>query len=179
MGLIRIRETGQVVTEISFRQMHRKTRPVLQNPITVERLNELGADPVFEGPAATTTGPYEFSFRSGVEQDADGKWFTVYAVGPVFKEYTDEDGVVQTVEAQTAAYRTRIDEQTAANVRNTRNELLADCDWVTVKAIDQNAADSLGVQIPVDWLTYRQALRDITSHANFPHLAEDDWPTKP
>jgi len=27
--------------------------------------------------------------------------------------------------------------------------------------------------------TYRQALRDITDHANFPYLAEDDWPTKP
>jgi hypothetical protein len=97
----------------------------------------------------------------------------------VFNEYTDEDDVVHTVEAQTAAYRARIDEQTATNVRNQRNKLLVDCDWVTVKAIDQNAADSFGVQIPVDWLTYRQALRDITSHANFPHLAEDDWPTKP
>ena len=26
---------------------------------------------------------------------------------------------------------------------------------------------------------YRQALRDITTHANWPHLGEDDWPTKP
>lgn len=179
MGLIRIRETGQVVTEISFRQMHRKTRPVLQNPITLERLNELGADPVFEGPAASITGPYEFSFNSGVAQDADGKWFTVYAVGPVFNEYTDEEGVVQTVEAQTAAYRAQIDEQAATSVRNQRNKLLADCDWVTVKVIDQNASDGLGVQIPVVWLNYRQALRDITGHANFPHLSEEDWPAKP
>ena len=28
--------------------------------------------------------------------------------------------------------------------------------------------------------TYRQALRDITAHSNFPHnLTDDDWPTKP
>ena len=27
--------------------------------------------------------------------------------------------------------------------------------------------------------TYRQALRDITTHSNWPHLEEDDWPTKP
>jgi hypothetical protein len=173
MGLIRIQETGQVVTEISFRQMHKKTRPVLGNPLTLERLNELGADPVFEGPAATTTGPYEFSFRSGVEQNEDGQWFTVYSVGPVFNEYTDEDGVVHTVEAQTAAYRARIDEQTATGVRNTRNKLLADTDWIVIMHTEK------GTNIPATVEIYRQALRDITDHANFPHLAEDDWPTKP
>ena len=26
---------------------------------------------------------------------------------------------------------------------------------------------------------YRQALRDITSHANWPYLNEADWPVKP
>jgi len=26
---------------------------------------------------------------------------------------------------------------------------------------------------------YRQALRDITTHANWPDLGEADWPTKP
>jgi hypothetical protein len=26
---------------------------------------------------------------------------------------------------------------------------------------------------------YRQALRDITSHSNWPHLSDEDWPTKP
>lgn len=28
-------------------------------------------------------------------------------------------------------------------------------------------------------LDYRQALRDITDHANFPNLSDSDWPTKP
>jgi hypothetical protein len=35
---------------------------------------------------------------------------------------------------------------------------------------------------PVDataWGTYRQALRDITGHVNFPYLTEADWPVKP
>ena len=27
--------------------------------------------------------------------------------------------------------------------------------------------------------TYRQALRDITTHANWPVLADSDWPIKP
>jgi hypothetical protein len=26
---------------------------------------------------------------------------------------------------------------------------------------------------------YRQALRDITTHSNWPHLEDSDWPTKP
>jgi len=173
MGLIRIRETGQVVTEISFRQMHKKTRPVLGSPLTLERLNELGADPVFEGPAATTTGPYEFSFRSGVEQNDHGQWFTVYSVGPVFKEYTDEDGVTHTVEAQTAAYHAGVDERAAVGVREQRNRLLADTDWLVIMHTEK------GTNIPGAVEVYRQALRDITAHANFPHLAEDDWPTKP
>jgi hypothetical protein len=27
--------------------------------------------------------------------------------------------------------------------------------------------------------TYRQALRDLPSHTNWPNLADADWPTKP
>ena len=41
-----------------------------------------GADPVMESAQADTTPPYEFSFRSGVEQDSDGNWITVNSVGP-------------------------------------------------------------------------------------------------
>jgi hypothetical protein len=29
------------------------------------------------------------------------------------------------------------------------------------------------------WATYRQALRDITDHENFPYLEESDWPVSP
>ena len=67
----------------------------------------------------------------------------------------------------------------AASVRTQRDKLLAESDWVTVKAVDQNAQDSLGIQVPQVWLTYRQALRDITSHANFPNLQDTDWPETP
>ena len=33
--------------------------------------------------------------------------------------------------------------------------------------------------ITAEQTAYRQALRDITSHANWPNLDEADWPTKP
>ena len=35
------------------------------------------------------------------------------------------------------------------------------------------------VTMSAEMTAYRQALRDITSHANWPHLDEADWPTKP
>lgn len=66
--------------------------------------------------------------------------------------------------------------QTAAEadrVRSRRNELLAESDYVTLRAVDQ------GVSVPADWVTYRQALRDITNNQNFPFLVPADWPVKP
>ena len=35
------------------------------------------------------------------------------------------------------------------------------------------------VTMSAEMTTYRQALRDITSHANWPYLNDSDWPTKP
>lgn len=64
----------------------------------------------------------------------------------------------------------KFDDNVAASNRYQRNSLLSGSDWTQV-------ADA-----PVDataWATHRQALRDITSHANWPHLDEADWPTKP
>ena len=82
-------------------------------------------------------------------------------------------------DAMQAEYAAGADARAAEEVRTKQDSLLAESDWVTVKAVDQNAQDSLGIQVPQVWLDYRQALRDITSHANFPNLTETDWPTKP
>ena len=62
------------------------------------------------------------------------------------------------------------DDSMASSNRGKRDALLAQSDWTQV-------ADA-----PVDttaWATYRQALRDISTHANWPNLDEADWPTKP
>lgn len=68
-------------------------------------------------------------------------------------------------------------EALAGEVRARRDALLAESDWVVTKAIEQNAVDGLGVQIPVVWLDYRQALRDIPQQAGFPETVA--WPEKP
>lgn len=61
-------------------------------------------------------------------------------------------------------------EQRWEEVRVERNKLLSDCDWVVTKYTE------LKEDLPVDWSTYRQALRDVTSQVDPDDLV---WPTKP
>jgi hypothetical protein len=65
------------------------------------------------------------------------------------------------------------DDNAAQSVRSQRDRLLVATDWLVIKA------QEVGVAMDQVWLDYRQALRDITDHVNFPHLGEADWPVKP
>ena len=60
-------------------------------------------------------------------------------------------------------------EMAALDNRLLRNALLAETDWTGMSDVTMTSAMT----------TYRQALRDITAHADFPNLDDDDWPTKP
>jgi hypothetical protein len=70
---------------------------------------------------------------------------------------------------------------TAQRNRAERDRRLAGCDWVVTKALEA------GTTVPSAWSTYRTALRDITTHANWPNLQSgdiddgsgSDWPTEP
>jgi len=57
----------------------------------------------------------------------------------------------------------------AAEMRKVRDALLAETDYFALTDVTMDAAMT----------SYRQALRDITSHANWPYLTDADWPTKP
>ena len=61
------------------------------------------------------------------------------------------------------------DNEQSYMVRTMRNDLLQETDWWANSDVTMTEAQR----------TYRQALRDLTSHANWPHLNADDWPTKP
>jgi hypothetical protein len=71
----------------------------------------------------------------------------------------------------TAEERAEIDKQKATQVRRERNAKLTECDWTQLNdtPLDNPAK--------VEWTTYRQALRDITAQAGFPHNVV--WPVKP
>jgi hypothetical protein len=59
---------------------------------------------------------------------------------------------------------------TTVQNRQKRDEIIAGTDhWAFTDTPDMTP----------EQIAYRQALRDITSHANWPYLEEADWPTKP
>jgi len=70
---------------------------------------------------------------------------------------------------KTSAEITEYDNDVAANNRATRDAKLAETDYFALT----------DVTLTADMTTYRQALRDLPTHANWPNLGDDDWPTKP
>jgi len=160
----RIRDTSEyIMTEFGLRE-HFKGQGKVPSPLTTEWLESKGVDPVFEGPQATGGTVYQYSQFSGLEQ-VDGKWYTKYILGPVFT-----DGETTAAE-QEAAYKAQKDLEFAKAARDSRDSLLAECDWVIVMSLEA------GRTIPAEWATYRQALRDLPQQAGFPVTI--DWPVKP
>lgn len=161
---IRLRSTGQVMLESELRQWAKDNNGPSWGITTPEVLEALGADPVFEGPQASGGTVYQYSQRDGVEQ-IEGKWYTKYILGPVFT-----DGETTAAE-QEVAYKAQKDAEFAKSARDSRDTLLAECDWVIVMSLEAGRA------IPVEWAAYRQALRDLPQQAGFPVTI--DWPMKP
>jgi len=165
---IRNRSNGELTTISQFKA----TQPNTSFPkqITTEILDSYGYDAVLNGTEATVTAPYGVSTRIGVEE-IDGKWFTKFVAGPVFTDTTDDEGKVTTAAENEAAYKANIDAEAAASVRSQRNRLMAGSDWT------QLADSQLSDSVKANWITYRQALRDLPTATGFPHTMT--WPTKP
>lgn len=145
---IRLRSTGQVMYESELRSYLLANNGPSYAQLTPEVMEALGVDPVFEGPQAQPTR-YQITFRDGVTQDEQGRWFTKYSVADM-----DADAIAAKDASQ------------ATSVRSQRTQMLKDSDWTQV-------ADA-----PVDkavWATYRQALRDITAQSGFPW--DITWPS--
>lgn len=97
------------------------------------------------------------------------------------------DGVVYTVrlvdltDEERTAYINSQNAALAASQRAERDRRLAETDWLAIKAAET------GVALSSDWKTYRQSLRDLPSHSNWPDLStpdmngegDNDWPVKP
>ena len=160
----RIRGTSEyIMTEFGLRE-HFKGQGKVPSPLTTEWLDSHGVDPVFEGPQASGGTVYQYSQFDGIEQ-IEGKWYTKYILGPVFV-----DGETTAAE-QEAAYKAMKDAEFAKSARDSRDTLLAECDWVIVMSLEAGRA------IPAEWATYRQALRDLPQQAGFPTTIV--WPVKP
>lgn len=162
---IRIRATGQVLLEHEWIKWVATTYAKSISAMTADIYDRFDSDAVFEGAQATGGTVYQYSQRDGVEQQSDGKWYTKYILGPVFT-----DGETTAAE-QEAAYKAQKDTEQAKSVRASRDALLAECDWVAIKAFET------GIPVLAELATYRQALRDITTQAGFPWTIT--WPVKP
>ena len=72
-------------------------------------------------------------------------------------------------QAEESAWDAGANDRAAADNREKRNRLIAETDYFALTDVTLSA----------EMTTYRQALRNITSHSNWPNLSDSDWPTKP
>lgn len=167
MGEYRNRTTGEVKTQGQWRKLNPNIS--LPRVWTTNVFDTLNIDPVLPGPKPTEVGQYQVISREGVVQDAQGNWVENYVARDMFSDTTDEDGVTTTKSEHETAYQAQLDALTAVTNRNNRDGLLAETDYFALTDVTMDAVMT----------SYRQALRDITTHANWPNLNEADWPIKP
>jgi hypothetical protein len=166
MSEYRNRTTGEVKTQGQWRrEFPNVSLPKVWNQNVFDTLD---IDPVLAGARPTEGGAYQNVVRDGVVQDANNNWVENWVVRDMFADTTDEDGVTTTKAEHEAAYQATLDANTATANRKKRDTLLAETDWMALSDVTMSA----------EMTTYRQALRDITTHANWPNLDEADWPTK-
>ena len=170
MSEYRERTTGEVKTQGQWRaDFANMSLPRVWKAATLDALN---LDAVLASPAATTTA-YQTSVRDGVEQDANGNWVERYVARDMFADTTDEDGVTTTKAEHEAAYQARLDADTAAAHRATRNKLLDDTDWTQMNDSPLSNEDKTA------WATYRNELRNLPDDDAWPNLSDEDWPVQP
>ena len=165
MSEYRERTTGEVKSQGEWRTAFKNMS--LPRVWTSNVCDAMNIDPVLASPAATTTA-YQTSARDGVEQDSEGNWVEKYVARDMFAD-TTEDGVTTTKAAHEAAYQATLDANVATSNRATRDTKLAETDFYALSDVTMSS----------EMTTYRQALRDITAHENWPNLEDADWPTKP
>jgi hypothetical protein len=165
MSEYRVRATGEVKSQGQVRSDNKNMS--LPKVWTASVCDALGVDPVLAAPAPEPSGAYKFVVRNGAVEDGKGNWVYAWVEREMFTEYTDENGDVQTVEAQKTAYDTRKSNELAASERAKRDELLKETDHYALSDVTMSA----------EMTTYRQALRDVPQQTDFPNTIT--WPEKP
>jgi len=136
-------------------------------PVTTEAMPDY--DPLTQK-VTTATTPTRNVVRLMTEEDATDPITNEVNTDLVGTPIYGNDWVLtRTVVDLTADEIAANNAATAETNRDKRNELLAETDYLALSDMTLSA----------EMTTYRQALRDITSHANWPNLSDDDWPTKP
>jgi hypothetical protein len=157
--------TGEVKTQGEWRQANKHIS--LPRVWTATTLTDLGLTAVLAAPKPDCTD-LEQVMGNGVTTDAKGNTVEAWSVVDKFADTTDEDGVVTTKAEHETAYTARLVADKETGIRTDRDSRIALTDWTGMSDVTMSA----------EMTTYRQALRDITAHANFPDLETEDWPTE-
>lgn len=128
-----------------------------------EVCNFLNIEPVFTSPKPKVKTTQKI-IEDGIVKDANGNWIEKWKVVDLFS-----DDIHSSKEEKEKKHKEEIEASVAAHNRDTRNKKLQETDWWAV--VDRTMS--------VKEKEYRQALRDITTHPNWPELSQEDWPTKP
>ena len=159
-------ETGEVKTQGGWRSANKNMS--LPRVWTADTLADLGLTAVLAAPKPDCTNLQQV-VGNGVTTDARGNTVEAWSVVDKFADTTDEEDVVTTKAEHEKSYLARLTADKETSVRTDRDSRIALTDWTGMT----------DVVMAADMTTYRQALRDITAHANFPDLEKEDWPTAP
>ena len=147
-------------------------------PVSVNAIKSANPNTSFPADMSNVdVSSYGFAPFTYTEQPSfDAEFETVEEVTPVLtdgvyiqtwqvnQKYTAEEKATYIAEKEAAEA-----EALPAMHRHYRDNLLSETD---VWALSDRT-------MTAEQTAYRQALRDITSHSNWPNLSDDDWPTKP
>jgi hypothetical protein len=161
----RNRDTGEVKFGGDVRKLHKKVSFRSDGGT----FSDLGYDEIASTPPPAPSTNLKHVRKAAPVQDANGNWVESYEEVDMFSDTTDEDGVVTTKAEHETAHTASLVAAKEASVRTDRDQRIALTDWTALSDVTMTA----------DMATYRQALRDITAHANFPDLKTEEWPTSP
>jgi len=158
--LIRVRSTGAVMYEDEFRTYMSQTTGASWNQTTDAILNELGADPVLNGPYPSC-GTYQYVI-SGPVVEVAGQWFTSFIV---------EDMNAEQIAAKNA--------ELAANNKTQATTILTNTDWTSIADVADPAKSNPYLMNQAEFIAYRSTVRNIavnpTFDAVFPTQPQEIW----
>ena len=154
--LIRVRDTGAVMYEPEFRTYMSQTTGASWNQTTDAILNELGADPVLNGPYPSC-GTYQYVI-SGPVVEVAGQWFTSFIV---------EDMNAEQIAAKNA--------ELAANNKTKATTILTNTDWTSIADVADPEKSNPYLMNQAEFISYRSTVRAIAVNPTFDAV----FPTEP
>ena len=119
------------------------------------------------GEVPAITSDLKILVQNGIEKNEQNQWVKKWLVADRHKAYKDGDGKTVTKKSQDDAWNKSKLDSVALEYRERRNQMLEQTDHYGLSDVTMSAKVK----------KYRQDLRDLPTHKNWPDLEESDWPT--